>query len=125
MDNACVPHTVALSTLTHSSQWKVRCLTVELSGRRLVYLTHRQNDAFVMPLHAGMHEGGRTKIPKTTNYEKSTNGGHAAPESLRQMDVPRYNASRNEEVERRQVADGVESLGEELKILVCALVFVS
>lgn len=70
-----------------------------------------------------MHEGGRPEIPKAADYKKCTDSSHAAPESLRQVDIARYDASRNKQVERRQVADGVESLGEQLKILVCALIW--
>lgn len=76
-----------------------------------------------MPPDAGVHEGGRAKVPKTAYYEKRADGRHAPPEPLRQVDVSRYNASRDEDVERGHVADGVESLGEQFKVLVRTLIY--
>lgn len=76
-----------------------------------------------MPPDAGMRKGGRTKVPKAADYEERADGRHAPTEPLGQVDVSCYNTSRDEEVERRHVADGVESLGEKLKVLVCALFY--
>lgn len=75
-----------------------------------------------MPLHAGVHEGGRPKVPKAADYEERADGCHAPPKPLRQVDIARYNASRDEQIERSHVADGVQGLREQLKVLVCALV---
>lgn len=84
--------------------------------------SYRQYNTFVVALHAGVHEGGRSKVPKTADNKKRADGSHPSPKPLCQVDVTRYDTSRNEQVERCQVADRVESLREQLKILVCALV---
>lgn len=76
-----------------------------------------------MPPHAGVQEGGRAKVPKAADNEERADGCHASPKPLRQVDVARYNTSRNEQIERGQVADRVQSLREQLEVLVCALLW--
>lgn len=87
-----------------------------------MYVPYHQNNTLVVPLDAGVHEGGRPKVPKAADYEKRADGCHAPSKPLRQVDVARHNASRNEQIERGHVADGIQSLREQLKVLVCALV---
>lgn len=86
------------------------------------FASHRQYYTLVVAIHAGVHKGGRTEVPKAADNKKRANGSHASPKPLRQVDVARYDTPRNEQVERCQVADRVESLREQLKVLVCALV---
>jgi len=60
-----------------------------------------------MPPDAGVHKGSRTKVPKAAYNEERADGRHAPPKPLSQVDVSRYNASRDEDVERGHVADRV------------------
>lgn len=61
--------------------------------------SHRQNDEFVVSLHAGMNEARSAGVPKATYDEECANCGHALPECLCQVYVSGYNAPSNEEVE--------------------------
>lgn len=74
-----------------------------------------------MPFHAGLHDGGREKVPKRADDKKRANRSHPPPKPLRQVDVIGHEAPHDEEVERKHAPDRVQRLREQLKVLLGTL----